>query len=82
MTMNRPIALLLLAAVVAVVFISGCTQTPAPPGPSGGTPSGGTPSGSVSKAVEDQAASALESELDQAVDNLTTSDIENTLLAQ
>jgi len=69
--MKKLIALLVVAAVLAVVFISGCTQQP----------SGGT-GNIVSKAAEDKAAAALESELDQAVANISTSDIENALLNQ
>jgi outer membrane lipoprotein-sorting protein len=70
--MKKLIALLVVAAVLAVVFISGCTQQPS--GPATG--------GVINKAAEDKAAAALESELDQAVANMSTSDIENALLNQ
>ena len=70
--MNRTIALLAIAAVLAVVFISGCTQQP----------SGSVTGGAINKAAEDKAATALESELEQAIANISSSDIENALLNQ
>ncbi|MCX6814762.1 MAG: hypothetical protein NTY20_03905 [Candidatus Aenigmarchaeota archaeon] len=70
--MNRTIALLGIVAVLALVFISGCTQQPA----------GGGTGGVISKAAEDKAAAALESELEQAIANISSSDIENSLLNQ
>ncbi len=72
--MKKPIALLAVAAVLAVVLVSGCTQTPA-------APSGGA-GNVISKAAEDKAAAAVESELDQAVANISTSDIESSILSQ
>jgi type IV secretory pathway TrbL component len=73
--MKRLIAILAVAAIMAVVFISGCTQGP-PASPAGNNGTGGA----IDKAAEDKAASALESELDQAVANMSSSDVENALL--
>ena len=70
--MNKVLTILAITSVLAVVFISGCTQQPA------GTGTGGV----VNKAAEDKAAAALESELEQAIANISSSDIENALLNQ
>ena len=78
--MAKLLALFGIAAVLAVLMLSGCTQQPYTP--SGGTPSGNTPSGSVNKAAEDAAASALQAELDQAVANMTETDIESAMATQ
>jgi hypothetical protein len=63
--------ILTILAILSVVMVSGCTQTP----------SGGT-GGAVSKAAEDKATAAMDTELGQAVANMTESDIENALLNQ
>ena len=68
----RAITILALIAVLSVALVSGCTQTPS------GTVTGNAPD----KTTEDLAASALESELDQAIANMSESDIENALLNQ
>ncbi len=72
--MKKLITALAMIAVLSAVFISGCTQTP--------SSQTSTTGGAINKATEDKAASALESELDQAIANMTESDIENTLLNQ
>ena len=69
--MNKLLALLAVAAIMAVVFISGCTQQqPAGPGPATGE----------QIAAENSAVSAIEQEMEQAVNNISTEDIENALL--
>jgi hypothetical protein len=70
--MNKILTILGILAVVSAVFISGCTQQPA----------GGGTGGAINKAAEDKAAAALESELEQAIANISSSDIENALLTQ
>jgi molybdopterin-biosynthesis enzyme MoeA-like protein len=72
--MAKLLTLLAITAVLAAVLISGCTQSPS-------IPSGGT-GGTIDKATEDKAAAALESELEQAVANMTEADIEQALLNQ
>jgi outer membrane lipoprotein-sorting protein len=69
-------ALFAVAAVLAVFFISGCTQNPPVPSGNGGT------GGSMDKSAEDKAAAALEGEVDQAVANMSEQDLENALLNQ
>jgi len=68
--MNKLLALLAVAAIMAVVFISGCTQQPEGPGPATGE----------QIAAENSAVSAIEQEMEQAVNNISTEDIENALL--
>jgi hypothetical protein len=63
--------ILAILAILSVVLASGCTQIP----------SGGT-GGIVSKEAEDKAAAALDSELEQAVANMTEADLEQALLDQ
>jgi len=71
-SMNKAVTILAIAAVLAVVLISGCTQQPA----------GGGTGGVINKAAESAAQSAIEQEMNQAIDNINTSDIENALLTQ
>ena len=70
--MEKILAMLILAAVLSAVLISGCTQQTINP----------IPQGTPDKATEDKTAAALESELDQALENMTDADIENALLNQ
>ena len=70
--MNKIAAVLLIAAVLSAVLISGCTQQPS---------SGGT-GNVVNKAAEGAAQSAVENEMNQAIENISTSDIEDALLNQ
>lgn len=75
--MNRTLTILAVAAIMAVVLVSGCTQgPPARPGGNNGT------GGAIDKATEDKAAAVLESELDQAVANMSSSEVENAILNQ
>jgi outer membrane lipoprotein-sorting protein len=71
-SMNKAVTILAIAAVLAVVLISGCTQQP----------SGPVTGGAVNKAAESAAQSAIEQEMNQAIENISTSDIENALLNQ
>jgi PBP1b-binding outer membrane lipoprotein LpoB len=72
--MNGVAAFLLVAALMSAVLISGCTQqTPA---------GGGTTGQAINKTAESAAQSAIEQEMNQAVENITTNDIENALLNQ
>jgi len=73
--MNKAVTLLAIAAVLAVVLISGCTQQP----PAGG---GETTGQAVNKAAESAAQAAIEQEMEQAIENISSSDIENALLNQ
>ncbi len=73
--MKKALATLAIVAILAVVLASGCTQQPA--GPDGG---GGATVKTSS--AEDQAATVVEGELDQAVANMTEVDVETALLNQ
>ena len=73
--MSKVLAILAVASVLAVVLISGCTQQPAGDG-------GVITGGAVSKAAESAAQSAIEQEMEQAIANISTEDIENALLNQ
>ena len=72
-SMNRAIAIFTMAAVLAVVLMSGCTQQ---------APAGGGTGNIVNKAAEGAAQSAIEQEMNQAIANISTLDIENALLNQ
>ena len=72
--MNKIAAVLLVAAVLSAVLVSGCTQQT----PAGGDITGGV----VNKAAEGAAQSAIETEMEQAIANISTEDIENALLNQ
>ena len=72
--MDKIAAFLLVAALLSAVLISGCTQEPA---------GGGSTTGQVvSKEAESAAQSAVELEMEQAIANISTEDIENALLNQ
>jgi len=62
--------LFVLGILLSVILVSGCTQT---------TPSGETGGGLTEKQIEDQAMQQIEQELDQAVQDLDLSDIENSI---
>ena len=70
--MNRVAAFLLVAAFLSAVLISGCTQQ---------VPAGGGTTGQAI-AAESAAQSAIEDEMNNAIANITTDDIENALLNQ
>jgi len=63
---SRLLAILL---VVSVIFASGCVQQE----------TGGATGGAAGATLEDQAADMLEQELDQAIENISVEDIENSL---
>lgn len=63
---------LVFVALVTTVMVSGCTQTPAT--------GGGTAKTTAS--AEDQAFNTVDQELDQALEGMTTQDMENELLQQ
>jgi len=72
--MNKIATFLLVSALLSAVLISGCTQQ---------TGDGGSTTGQVvSKEAESAAQSAIEQEMEQAIANITTDDIENALLNQ
>jgi outer membrane lipoprotein-sorting protein len=58
--------LILLGLLLSLVFISGCTQTPT--------------GDAVKASAENQAAGAIEKEMEDAVSNITAEDVENLLL--
>ncbi|UCC91718.1 MAG: hypothetical protein JSV39_00380 [Candidatus Aenigmatarchaeota archaeon] len=68
--MKLAVALLLVVMVVAI--ISGCVQEPT------GPPTGGL----TEKQIEDQAFSAVEKEMEDAIDSMTMEDFENELLQE
>ena len=72
--MDKIAALLLVSALLSAVLISGCTQEPA-----GG---GSTTGQAVSKEAESAAQSAIELEMEAAIANISTEDIEQALLNQ
>lgn len=72
--MDKIAASLLVAALLSAILISGCTQEP--------TGGGSTTGQVVSKEAESAAQSAIEQEMEQAIANISTEDIENALLNQ
>lgn len=62
---------LMAVAFIAAVLMSGCTQE---------SQTGPGTNQSFNKAAEEKAAAALESELEQAIANISEQDIENALL--
>ncbi|NIO22888.1 MAG: hypothetical protein GTN38_02575 [Candidatus Aenigmarchaeota archaeon] len=71
-------AAILLALLVAAVFVSGCVQEP--PGPTGPT-TGPTDGGLTQEQAEQQALQTLDQEMD-ALEEMSLEELENELLQQ
>jgi PBP1b-binding outer membrane lipoprotein LpoB len=71
---------LVMAILVSAVLISGCTNQPG----SSANPATGPSAGAqlTQSEKESQAATAVEQEMNQAIENMTMQEIENELLVQ
>ncbi len=75
-------AFALIAILIGVVLISGCTQTPSGGGPDG-PQAGGLVGGEIpARQAQEQAFQTVDQEMEQAVGSMTLEDVENELLQQ
>ena len=71
--MRKALAALAIVALLAVVFISGCTQQSTTDTTTGGT---------MGQTREEAASATIETELDQAIANMSEDDLEEDLLLE